>query len=279
MAYRLHMFGSVLLPLGMAEDDLSTGAVDSGLMASVGGAFDALAGRRLLPRWRSIGHTGTYWATESYLVRGSDFFVDHLGNYLIPGAPDTLLRQQVDALRSRLGAVGSLWRLREDDGSLQWVTARLMSVGYDQRVEDRLSATLRSTFETLMAGWRSQAARTASVAYPAAARRLLIHNGGNLPVDDAILTITASSTITSLTITMTGVDLRWTGSLTAGQTLTIDCGRRTVVKAGASAYAGWSLGSGHTAAGWLPLAVGDNLLQVTGSGAGTVAATWYDQFA
>ena len=51
MAYRLHMFGSVPLPLGMAEDDLSTGTVDSGLAASVGGAFDAMAARRL-PRRR-----------------------------------------------------------------------------------------------------------------------------------------------------------------------------------------------------------------------------------
>lgn len=274
------MFGSVLLPLGMAEDDLSTGSVDSGLMASVGGSFDALAGRRGLPRRRSIAHLGIYRGDIAYLVtHAGDGLVAHDGNTLIAGEAKTMLRQQVDALRAKIGQVDSLWRLREDDGALQWVTARLLSVGYDQRVEAVYTATLRSQFETLMAGWRSQAARTASVAYPTTYRRLLVHNGGNLPVDDAIVTVTASSTITSLTITTTGVDLRWAGSLTAGQVLTIDCGRRTVVKAGASAYAGFSLGSGHTTAGWLPLAVGDNRLIVLGTGTGTVAASWYDQFA
>jgi hypothetical protein len=281
MPYRLHMFGSTPLPLGMAEDDLSTGAVDSGLLASVGGSFDALAGRRVLPRRRTISHSGMYRGELAFLVtHAGDNLVDGGGNTLIAGAAKTMLRQQVDALRAKIGQADSLWRLREDDGSLQWVTARLLAVGYDQRVEDVQTATLRSQFETLMAGWRSQAARTASVAYPTTGGNLLVHNGGTLPIDDAVLTITASSTITSLTITMAGgVQLLWSGSLTAGQALTIDCGRRTVIKAGTTAYAGWSLGASHTMAGWLQLAVGNNWLSVTGAGAGTVAASWYDQFA
>lgn len=278
MAYRLHMFGNVKLPLGMAEDDLSTGAVDSGLVDAIGGAFDALGSRQRLPRRRTIAHTGIYSGEKTYLVTHTGAnLVTHTGARLIVGDAKTVLRGQVDALRAKIGQMDTLWRLREDDGNLQWVSARLLSVGYDQRVQDVQTARLQSRFETLMAGWRSQAQQVATANYNRVAF-VLAHNGGDLPVEDAVITVTAASTITTLAITMPGSDLRWIGSMTAGQALIIDCGAKTVKKAGTSAYGGFSLGAGHTAAGWLVLAAGNNLINVTGDGSGTAAINWYNKF-
>lgn len=273
------MFGSVKLPLGMAEDDLSTGTVDSSLVDAIGGAFDALGSRQRLPRRRTITHTGMYTGQKTYLVTHTGaHLVSHTGARLMVGDAKKVLRGQVDALRAKLGQVDSLWRLREDDGALQWVTARLLSVGYDQTVDAVQTAKLRSTFETLMVGWRSQAQQVASGSM-AAVGTLLVHNGGDLPVEDALISVTATSTITSLSITTpSGVALAWTGSLAAGQTLTIDCGARTVKRGSVSLYSGFSLGGGHTVAGWLPLAVGDNFLKVTGTGAGTITVRWYNKF-
>lgn len=278
MAYRLHAFGPVVLPLGVAEQDLSTGKVDSALVDVVSGVADVYGWRQRLPRKQTINHTGMYVGELTNLVtEAGAYLVTEGGNRLIAGDAETMLRGQVDALKAMHGQRSYLYRRREDDGVVQWKLARLLQVQHSQNGQNLYGAKLSSAFETIDAGWRSFTQQSAAAAFADGAY-LLVQNRGNLPVDDAVITVTAATTITNLAIAGPGIDLRWTGSLTPGQVLSIDCNGKTVTTGGANSYVVFSLGSEHTQPGWLPLAVGDTLLRFAGSGSGTVAVIWYDRF-
>jgi hypothetical protein len=280
VSYKLYQFNGITLPLGMAEDDLSTGEVETSLVASVGGVFNAWGTGVRLPRKQTITQRGIYWAELTYLIDHSGNHIkDHANNRILVGTASNRLRGHIDALKRLIGQQASLTRYRMDDAATQWKTARLLKVQHDQVATDLNYSNLRSTWETTMAGWRSLTQCSVSAPYSAVGI-FLAHNAGDMPVYDGVLTITASSTITTLTIaTDHGVDLRWTGSLAAGAALVLDCGAQTILNAGANAYTGLSIGTGHTVAGWLPLDVGDNIITITGDGAATVVLTWYDQFA
>lgn len=96
--------------------------------------------------------------------------------------------------------------------------------------------------------------------------------GGNVAVDDAIITITAgSAAITAVTVAC--VDRRfswtWTGTLAIGKSLVIDAGAWSVLNDGADAWAGFAFNSGHSIEGIAHLAAGANSIVVTLTGGGT----------
>ncbi|MBK8772665.1 MAG: hypothetical protein IPM06_19870 [Rhizobiales bacterium] len=280
MAYKLYQFAGVTLPTGAPEDDQSTGETPTSLVNSVGGVFNAWGADVRLARKQTFTQKGIYSGVTTYLVDHSgNHILDHSGNRILVGSAGTMMRGKVDALKRLQGRQGSVTRYRLSDAAIHFKTARLLKVQHDATFSDYNMATLRSTFETTMVNWRATAQRSATMAYTGVAFANT-NNRGEFTVDDAILTITASSTITTLTITTdNGTDLRWTGTLASGQALVINAGTQTVTKAGVNAYSGFSFGAGHTVATWLPLAVGDNLLSIAGNGAGTAVLTWYDQFA
>lgn len=270
MPYRNLRFGSAYLPDRMPEDDLDTGDAEGTLVDSVGGAFDHWGDRRRLPRKDVIQHRGKYVGEKTYWVDHlGNYIVDHLGNRIIIGTAEQMLRSQVDAIKAKEGQRDSLWRQREDDGALQWKTARLLRVNHTQTVnEAKIIAECFLAFETLMAGWRDEAAAITSRSVSDGVLDFLnVHNDGVYTVEDAVLTVARTSgTITAVRVTGSGIDLSWSGSIEAGETLTIDAGQQTVQIGDGDEYSGFALNAGHTADTWLPLSAGQNILHVTVTG-------------
>jgi hypothetical protein len=285
-SYQIYQFDGVALPLYNPEQDLSTGGVDSTLLASVGGTFDVWSGWRRLPR--IVRHTvsGIYAAPDgtAYIVdHAGNQIVDHAGNAIIAGTAQALLRGQVDAIRAELGFVGPLWRRRWDDPAVaQWKAARLVAVQEKSDIKHRtIAAKLDCVFESAQAAWRDASIDTVSGSLVANGQvALALESSGTAQIDDSTITVTAAGTITSLRfeILHLGIDLRYTGTLPVGAVLQIDCGTQAVTVNGAAAYSGFALGSGHTARGWMPLPPGMWPLQVASNGAGTVSSSHYDQW-
>lgn len=285
MPYRLHTFDGVVLPDRVPEDDLSTGMSETSLLDSVGGVVDYYGSRAHLARRQSITLRGLYAGESSYFVDDlGNFLVDDLGNFLIDGSALQVLQAQVDAIKAKTGARGALVRLREQDSSEQWKTARLLGVSHRQTVADALTvALLDCTFETAMAAWRAPTATATSVSAAAATPTGLTPDvAGDVTVDDTVLTITRTSgTITQISVTCPdlGVDLTLVTSIGASESVIVDCGAQTIRRGSTDIYSGLTRNAGHTARGWLPLAPGSNPYVVTCTGgAATVAFSHYNQF-
>lgn len=285
-SYQIYLFDNVTLPLYNPEADLSTGAAPSTLRASVGGTFDVYGSRQRLPDVVQFSVRGIYAAGEDNLVlvdHAGNHIVDHSGNRILVATATQYLRLQVDELRSRIGVRGTIWRRRWENTAIrQWKTARLLSIKEQGNTELRsVLAELDCTFETAHPAWRDEAASAPSATLVSGSWCALnAESVGNAPVTDPVITITASGTITSAQIVCVaaGVDLRWAGTLSSGQALVIDCGAPSVARAGVNAYSQFSLGSGHTARGWLPLAAGVNVISVYANGPGTVTISFYNKW-
>ena len=285
--YQIYQFDNVPLPLYNPEVTHDAGPTDSTLMKSIGGVFDVYGSRRRLPSIQRLTVAGIYAVPDTpdvYLVdHAGVYIVDHQGDYQITATAQGYLRRQVDAIRAKQGVRGTLWRRRWDNTVIkQWRTARLLNVRERGSAEQRAQyAQVDLEFETAHAAWRAESAGAASkslVSGGFAAMNVTV--GGNTPVTDAIVSVTASGTITSLVIQAphVGIDLRWTGTLLNGQALVIDAGAQTVLQAGSDAYSGFALGSSHSAQGWLPLAEGITPLVFQSNGPGVAAAAWYDHW-
>lgn len=275
-------FDGVSLPLyehGQPHDPMPS---ESTLLDSIGGAFDWIGDARKNGRKQAISPMGVFVGETDFIVdENGNFLVDESGNFIIWGDAEQTVQASVVALLEKKGVTGQLWRKRLKDDVRQWKTARLLAVPWPRVWEDHaLKAELTCQFETNMEFWRSETATTTSdSASDGVALYLPVNNAGQV-VDDAIITITRTSgTITAVSLSGTGIDLDWTGSLGDGDVLTIDCGKQTVKKNSADAYSGFSLGAVHTLAGWLQLNPGSNtfLATVTGGNA-TVSIEHFDQF-
>lgn len=284
--YQIYQFDAVMLPLYNPQATHDAGPSASTLQASIGGVFDVYGARRRLTTALKVVVSGIYAASEGDVLLVDHLgrnIVDHLGRLMLVATPRQWLRLQVDAIRAKQGVRGTLYRRRWDQASVvQWKTARLLNVRERGEAAQRaLYAEVDLEFETAMAAWRAATPSTASGALVSGgAVGIGVTAGGNAPVTDAIITITATGAISSVAIKglHAGIDLRWVGSLAAGQTLQIDCGRQTVVSSAGNAYGGLALGSGHYGQGWLPLAEGITPLLVESNGPGSVSVAWYDQW-
>lgn len=286
LMYQIVEFDGVTLPVYNPQQDHTGPLVESTLLPSLGGTFDYWGSRQRRGRQAQFSITGEYWAeaTPTYLVDHlSNNLADESGNQFIAGTPGALLRSQLDALRAKRGVRGKLWRVRLDDNTRQWIDARLLSVEHRQVVDDRTDAVrLACTFETAMDAWRNQLSENPAGLLIDGASSLLIDNEG-FTVEDAIIRIGGSSGgVSSVAIVNSamGIDLRYTGLLQAGQFVLIDCGAQTVRLIGLiDDYAHFSLGPGHTARSWCPLAPGPNVFQLTSnaSGFGSIQVTYYPQ--
>lgn len=283
--YQIDQFDGVALPTYNPDQELAPAAVDSTLVASIGASFDRAGSRREMATRHAVRVRGWFESSETiYLVdHAGNRIVDHAGNQIIVATALGWLRGQVENLSGRVGQRGTLWRKRWDATSVrQWKTARLLRVNLPHDYTRRLYVVeCECQFESTMAAWRAATATTTSGSIAAAGYvGLTISNGGQVQVDDAVMTITATAAISSVRVecTAAGISLAWAGSLGAGSSLVIDAGAKTVRNAGADAYSGFSLEAGHTADGWLPLAKGVTPMMVYLSAAGAVSLAHYNQF-
>lgn len=283
MSYQYTAFDDVALPLYNHEQNHDLMASESTLLDSIGGAYDWHGTDRRKGRKQLINLKGIYFGATTYLVdETGDKLVDESDDYLIAGDSQQMLQAQITALREKKGVKGTLWRNRLDDSTLEWKTARLLQVGWPRKWDDHaVLAEVTCQFETLMEFWHAATATTTSgSATSGVALPLLVEVTGE-QVDDATITITRTSgtiTAVSLTCAELGISLAWTGTMGAGDVLTIDCGAQTVKENTTDAYSGFSL-SGHTAAGWLPIPQGNYVFYATVTGGNaTVAIQHYNQY-
>lgn len=274
MSYFYERFGSITLPTYNREASLAPVAPDLRIVATAAGAFDADGSGRSA---QQFPHSLTVEAIVSETTVGAQ-------------------RTALDALRAAVGTRAYLYRRADDDSSVQRAQCRLASMTQERSYEQRRAyQPVRLQFQQLEAWQGAATAWTlddgevlddgldfdASAYYAslsASPASQVIANGGNLPVLDAVLTVTAGSAALSNPIfTATGVDLRWTGTIPAGDALVIDCGAASVLLAGADAYSGLGFGAGHAVEQWLRLEPGNTTLTLTVSGTLT-GASWSVDF-
>ena len=284
MPYTLTEFDNVPLPIAMPEDDLSTGAVDSSLLDSIGGVYNYFGSGQRLPRRHQFAHSGKYEGDVSYRITDTAYFrVTDSGLVRVTAtAAIADLHGKVNDIKGKIGVIGMLWRRRLADDEMTWKQCRLLKVNHVEVIENaNMVSEVESIFETSDVGWHSEnAVVTSASATAGVGEPLNVPNGGTIQVQDAILSVERTSgTITAVTITGTGIDITWTGSIGAGETLVIDSGLQTVMVEGDDEYDGFVLGASHTVEGWLPLALGANVLTVTVTGGNAdVSVEHFDQW-
>jgi len=253
VSYIYTQFGSLVIPT------LSP-AGDEGRSVSLGPARDGLV--------RLPGG----WAYDAYGTEQSPLDAQTIEvGAVLQAATQMLLDAEFSAWRAGVGMRAALYREWQGDYSQQWRLARLLEVRVQQFVPTRPWLSISLVFALLGDRWHGEA-RLIETTLDSVPKIIPCFNGGNIPVRDAIVTITAvGSSITQVDLTMTGVALRWTGVLAAGTDLAIDCGRKVITNDGDPAYAGLTFGPAHESSDWLPLMPGANSLSVSRSGGGAAS--------
>jgi hypothetical protein len=289
MSYILEKFGTTVLPQARPLTDVGAGdAMEALIPLPSGGAYDAMGSER---------------------ARGRPIIVNH--DCAIVGATTAAVQTKLDALKALQGTRNHLYR-RMPDGTVQWITARLVTLTSQRRVENINYLDLSMTFSSseyhwhgnhhgpgwdLDEGYRLDEGLVLDEAvgdvfvFPAA-DNVEVYNYGTYPVRNVIMTIDPGGvTITELTIiharTEGSTSLKWTGSLVAGHTLVIDCGAFTVRNYSApttyvDAFTGLTRESGHSMAEWVILdAVYNNiaLTRTGGDGSATITFDFSDGYA
>jgi hypothetical protein len=145
---------------------------------------------------------------------------------------------------------------------VQTLSARLVSVRLrTNRQFGRWLAEVEATFEAISGYW-SESAKSATAA-PIVVR-------GTAPVLDAVLTIAGPAT--AVTITGTGINVSWAGSIAGGQSLVIQGVRATANNAPTTLV----YGAGHTDEMAIELEPGSNPLTVNGGASWSIA--WSDKY-
>lgn len=280
MPWQMISFGDIDLPLYNPTQDHTNGEVESTLVDSVGGSFDYYDTRQHLPRTTRHQLDGIYMGELYYIVDDvGDFWVDELGFLIIANEAEADLRDQVMQLRAMRGKVDTLMRMWLDDHDKRQIkTARLLSVPQQQVMLQRdIYAELGCLFETRDALWLDEVAIDHTTNVASTTKTLIVEVSGDAAIEEAVLTVSwVSGSIASVRVydLDAGIDITITGALVAtGDSIVVDDGAQTVTVNGADAYRSLTRGSGHTAVGWLTLAVGVHIVQITVSG-GTGAVSF-----
>lgn len=280
MSYKIERFGTETLPVYNPESDIGSGTINFKVIGlQSGGIFDPLGNGQATVAEQSIVRRGT--------LHGED------GEMLI----------EFQSLKALLGIRDKLYRRARASGSVEWCYARMRNVRSTRKPGDRYALDVELEFIKISPiwngerhgnGWLLDAGEYLDTslaldeetgdeyALYSATTNVIIANGGNAPVKNAILTITAggSAAITGITITKSG-ETHWVyaGTIAAGQSLVIDCGTWSVENHGADDYANFSFGANHAIDSMLVLDAGSNALVVVKTGGNindTLEVEFYD---
>lgn len=209
---------------------------------------------------------------------------------MVVSASKAAMRTTIDALRALVGTKAYLYRYANSDLTTQKCLARLVSEPYERENQTLLYNEITLEFLQLSpwegnshGDWRFDNGQIFDnaltfdstdfqAAFSSAVATLTLTNSGNLPVDNAILTVVAGSgMITRVVIGGTGIDWQVDATITAGQSLVVDCGSRSVQVNGTDAYRNFSLGNNHSLRNWLYLEPGNTVITTTLTGTYTGA--------
>lgn len=271
--YRIDRFGSITLSSYNNDFTLSPVQTPPSIIATSAGAFDndgAGRSRQQFP------HPISY----ECVVAGDEYNEN---------------RATLDELRAAVGTRSRLYRIATDDDTIQSCIARLIDMPHTWPYEQRGYFRIQLRFLQLTpwqgsdhAEWRLDDGyllndgllfdpNTYKVTLSTTPTQTVV-NGGNLPVHDVTLTLTAgAAALTGASFSMPGVSLIYLGSIPALGTLVIDCGAKSVTVNGAPNYRGLALGPAHTSEHWIELQPGNNSITASGTGT-TTGATWAVNF-
>lgn len=265
MAYYLTRFGAVTLPDNVPVVQLPTVPAQTSAVKTLAGGFDA---------W------GSDTAAASFPAR-----VQFSGLVLKSSA--AAFQARIDEIRGLARKRALLWRTA-DTGDLQWASARLMGVNMSSSVKTRRAIEVTLDFE-VWEHWRRNSNEgwelddgsffddglfldtvPALVTLTTNPQVVSVTNGGNVAVDDAVVTVTAgSAAITALTIESGSAKWSWTGTLAIGKALIVDAGAWSVTNDGVDAYAGFAFDAIHALPGILRINPGTHNVAVSRTGGGT----------
>lgn len=264
----------------MPKSDIGTGDYyTSPFPLPSGGTFDALGEDDSNPKGYTLKKSFVIWYSDS------DDRIDYYKD-----------------LRGLVGKRGRLYRAWDNDSDVEWVTARLKSVSGERELNHKNHVEVDLSFEIYSSYWHGDYTGVwlldsgeffdtgldfdtgnDVITLNTSPKSFTITMNGNAIVNDAIIYVIAGSNdITALEIknTTTGhlAELDYSGTITAGNTLTIDCGAYTVKNNGVDDDANFSLGSTHAINEWLRLAPGDNTIVVTFTGGSTDSTINFDYY-
>jgi len=196
----------------------------------------------------------------------------------------TALDTTLDSLRALIGVRGSLVMTMED-ASTRSRLARCESVDIARTKDYNMWQPIDLSFRLYGEHWQG-ASNSDVVTLSTTTTEPTINNGGNRDTSIVAITVTpAGTTMTQCDIynltTGYGTHMRYTGNVSAGDSLVIDVGAATVYNDGAEAYSGFSLESGHVKDNWLILAPGNNSIRIViaGGTGGSATFDFYDAWA
>ena len=268
--YILYKFGTQVLPEGMPTEDVGTGkyAIASFPLSS-GGAFDVLGSDE-------ARRVGPLTVSKKALFHENDAEAG---------------REYFEALRAWVGKRAKLYR-RWDDGTIEWVWARLEDVSSSRSPEHENYLSVALKFIIFSAHWQGESHRVwyfdsgeyfdtglcfdqepVSVILDSSPKTFTVTTSGNAIVSDVVLRLTAGSFAISAVEIKNNTsghkaELVFDGSIASGQMLEIDCGNLSVENNGADAEADFEIGASHAIEEWFRLAVGENELIITITGGG-----------
>jgi len=206
------------------------------------------------------------------------------------------LQAAFNRLKALRGKRDQLYR-RQRDGTFEWAWARLVQVSSTQLPKHVLHLPVDLTFQVLPplqwfgehhgTGWffnqpdpiyfdsgRFFNEGDDTVILDVTPKTVVVTNGGNAVVRNAVITVTAGGTpITALNISKSGeTDLSYSGTIPSGQSVVLDCGALSVKNNGFADYAHLAVGANHKIDGWLRLDPGINSIVVTRTGGGGLSS-------
>ncbi len=259
MGYYLTSFRNYVFPTLQPITEMPTAPGKNGDIATLSTGFDA---------WGNDDAPSVFPYPLSYRV-------------LVVGASASAYMATLNALRALSKKKGFLYR-QGQDAVPHRALARLERVSATDSVETFNAIELAFEFSiwsdwenNWTDGWRLDTGvlldtmmildppRVVSATLNTSPKTITVTVGGNVAVDDAVITLTAGSaaiTAMSLQITAMGVIFDWTGTLASGKALVIDCGAWKVTNDNADAWSGFTFHATHTQEGIMRLAPGANSL-------------------
>jgi len=225
MAYRLTTFDGLALPTALHQAALAVAATSGMVRTLDGRGFDA----------------------HGAAVAGVTFPYPLAYSCLATAATGAEMLAVLDALRGKVGVSGVLG-LTLADASERWCTARLLALSFDASAVHRLHVPVSLTFEvaSFWFGATHSGALTLQAGGGTVDYYATLECGGNVPVRDAVLTLTAGAApITAATIALvqlSGMELtpvcewEYTATIAAGASLVVDTGTWRVLNAGVDDY-------------------------------------------
>jgi hypothetical protein len=243
MAYYIAAFGGVTLPLINPITDMPTAPGLEGSYQTLGGGFDAFG---------SDTAPATFPYTFQYRVMASS-------------QTAAIYITTINGIRA-LGRIRGTLTRKDQAGTTHTCYARCLDITAADSVETFNAIEITLTFE-IWSHWTKNATTTTATIV-SSPQTIVVANGGNLKVTDAIITVTAGAASTFSNVTVACGSATWTfgASIGSNTSLVVDCGAWSVLNNGVDAYGSFTFNAGHAIAGMLELAPGNNNVVFTTTG-------------